>query len=562
MPPRRARRGEPPQTPEHASPEAQDQRTVVEAMLDEMVQGQDPWGYIATITDQRIDPAQRQNFYQNFITMIAIRPPSEQDALIAAGQSVFRYRVDTARRDLAAIRETTGGVTKVTPSVVDDTLIADAIFNPEGLPPVRYVLAHTDTGQIEIVDRVQLGGTVHVPPQSTVVGAVQDRRAKGCLVLLPTEARAYGAAADLARAVRHHMRQWVEFPDKVSELFAVAYVFLTWIVEVVETVPYLRLLGDFGSGKTRAATVIAALSFRPIYLAGATTPAPIFRLMERWRSTLSLDEADFNADTETGALLEKILLVGYRRGGLIARVEDSQDGRDVATFDAFGCKIITARRSFREPALDSRCLDIYMPARDQVGVAAQLDNGFWAAALQLRNQLQRWRIDTVRTLTLDTTEQVIGTVPRVREIGLPLLAVVRAISGQAGSLWERQIIERLQTMSARVKADRADSWEGIAAGAVVALLGSNGGGRVDAARVLQRVHSDHPGLRDSFTMRRVGKVLREGLGLATPRINGLLRVEVTGEQLGRLRGTYDLARRQPVPSVAQSRPVATGPGRP
>src|SRR5262249_26864487 len=160
----------------------------------------------------------------------------------------------------------------------------------------------------------------YVPSASISAGCVQTR-CKAPLVLLPTGATDYGDTKALVGRLRDYVKRWVTCPDDVSLEYALAYILMTWLIENFDAIAYYRAIGDWGSGKTRLITVVGSVCQRPIFVTGGTTPAALFRLINRWRGSLLIDEGDFNAKTPMGELLEQVKLTGYKRPFSIARCE-------------------------------------------------------------------------------------------------------------------------------------------------------------------------------------------------------------------------------------------------
>ena len=77
------------------------------------------------------------------------------------------------------------------------------------------------------------------------------------------------------------------------ENVATHYVLLTWLYDAFNELPYLRLRGDYGSGKTRALLTIGSLCYKGFFASGASTVSPIFHTLDAFRGTLIFDEADF-----------------------------------------------------------------------------------------------------------------------------------------------------------------------------------------------------------------------------------------------------------------------------
>ena len=174
-------------------------------------------------------------------------------------------------------------------------------------------------------------------------------------VLFPSEPVTYEDVATLPTAVRDFIHRYLELP-KDYEILAGLYVLMTWVFDVLPVVPYLRARGDFGTGRSRFLQVIGIICYRAIFASGATTPSPVFRILDRYPGTLVMDEADFKL-SEAWAEIVKILNQGYKPGTPVLRSEKVGQGRfEPESFAVFGPKIIASRQKFKYEALESRCL--------------------------------------------------------------------------------------------------------------------------------------------------------------------------------------------------------------
>ncbi|TFH54371.1 MAG: hypothetical protein E4G89_00080 [Methanothrix sp.] len=118
--------------------------------------------------------------------------------------------------------------------------------------------------------------------------------------------------------------------------------------------------------------------------------APIFRIMDRWKGTLIIDEGDFGKSRDSTAAMEKILVCGFERGKPIIRCNPN-DPAEVNFFDPFGPKIIATRYGFRDKALESRCFTEIMKESIRADVPVQLPYEFEEEARHLRNKLLMYR---------------------------------------------------------------------------------------------------------------------------------------------------------------------------
>ena len=194
--------------------------------------------------------------------------------------------------------------------------------------------------------------------------------------------------------------------------------------------PYLRVIGDWGSGKTRFLQVVGSICFRPIFASGAITPAPIFRILDMFRGTLVLDEADFK-ESSAWTDMVKILNNGYRPGFPVLRA-DKEDGKWYPRgYQVFGPKLIATRFRFEDEALESRCLTANMLPLTRPDIPRVLPHSFQDEINALRSKLITFRLHNLFKLKQSEFPNElleVGLQPRLQEILMPLR--VLAISDQ------------------------------------------------------------------------------------------------------------------------------------
>jgi hypothetical protein len=66
--------------------------------------------------------------------------------------------------------------------------------------------------------------------------------------------------------------------------------------------------------------VVRELCYRSAMANGAASNASIFRIIDEWRGTFALDEADFSKSAEWSDII-KILNCGYKQGNPVLRAE-------------------------------------------------------------------------------------------------------------------------------------------------------------------------------------------------------------------------------------------------
>lgn len=252
----------------------------------------------------------------------------------------------------------------------------------------------------------------------------QNSIIKSELVLFPSEAKKYRNEQELIKKIQsfiHHYLDVTPFFEKLSAY----YVLFTWVYDGFNELPYLRAIGDFGSGKTRLLQTIGSICYKPIFANGATTVSPIFRLIDGFRGTLILDEADFHY-SEAWSEIVKILNSGHSKGMPVVRSEGGDKKEfEPRAFNVFCPKIIATRGYFKDKALESRFIVEEMghrKLRDDIPIS--LPNIFWDEALELRNYLLMFRLKNFGKKTIDESLVDRSLEPRLNQIIVPLASII------------------------------------------------------------------------------------------------------------------------------------------
>ncbi|MCG3198811.1 MAG: hypothetical protein HUU16_14740 [Candidatus Omnitrophica bacterium] len=270
---------------------------------------------------------------------------------------------------------------------------------------------------------IVIGGKRYVPysPSNNLL--------KHEVVLFPSEPEGYGTEEDLIASIRAYVHRYVDL-SPLFEQIAAYYVLFSWVYDAFGELPYLRVRGDYGSGKTRFLLITGSLCYKPIFASGASTISPLFRILDAFKGTLILDEADFRMSDERAEIV-KILNNGNVKGFPVLRSEVTRDKEFKPTaFSVFGPKIVATRGDYQDPALESRFLKEDLgtrPLREDIPI--NLPPGYKEEALHLRNQLLLFRFKnrTKRRIVEGLIDRSIE--PRLNQIFIPLLSIIE--DGQA-----------------------------------------------------------------------------------------------------------------------------------
>lgn len=293
-------------------------------------------------------------------------------------------------------------------------------FRPNQPPFASFAVRHPD-GTIQQQASVDINGVTYLPhpPDIDII--------KSRVIHFPSQAADYGSQKQLLQQIQQFIHDYLDI-DPFYERLAAYYVLFSWVYDLFENLPYLRALGDYGTGKTRYLQAIGILCYRPMFVSGASSVSPIFRLIDIFRGTLIIDEADF-ANSDAEAEIIKILNVGYYRDGVVLRSE-----KDPASaveewmpkaYRVYGPKILATRRPFTDRATESRCLTKRMSsARPRADIPYILDQDFWKRATALRNQLLRYRLEHWQPVAVDPGLADDSVEPRLNQITMALKTLV------------------------------------------------------------------------------------------------------------------------------------------
>jgi len=267
------------------------------------------------------------------------------------------------------------------------------------------------------------------------------------VIALPSMVGDYETDAQLLTDVQAFIHKFVDLSPEFEEV-AAHYVLMTWGYDLFNEVPYLRVRGDYGTGKSRFLLTIGSLCLKPIFASGASTVSPIFRLIDQIGGTLVVDEADFWASDERAEII-KILNNGSAQGFPVLRSEVTpQREFNPRAFNIFGPKVVATRHPFEDSALESRCLTEVLGSRPfRSDIPVSLPESFEREAEVLRNKLLRYRFRRFANPLEPILNDEIGLEPRRAQILAPLLRV--AVTDDAKSRMRGFVIGRTDLVHRR-----------------------------------------------------------------------------------------------------------------
>jgi hypothetical protein len=347
------------------------------------------------------------------------------------------------------------------------------------------------------------------------------------LVKFPTGVAAYVSQAQLVEEMKEFIRRYCSIPEAWLELIA-HYVLMAWAYDRFTAVPYLRALGEPGTGKTRLLQVVAAIAYKSIVVCGNITGPALFRTIDLIRGTMVVDEADFKDSAEWSDVV-KVLNNGYTTGFPVVRCDVSDSFKQQA-FHVYGPKVISTLSRFADDALESRCLTLETQEGPLAAhIPLQLPLSFEQEALTLRNKLLRWRFDNCLRIQA-REEEVRCLTPRAGQIGASLCAV----AGDEDS--RNRLVAFLTTYS---NEQRADSPKAVVVQALSQLraVGFETATVGEVAEETNRI-ANGMGL-EPFTAKRVGGIIRS-LGFPSKRTRDGYLVRLEPERIETLRQRFNV----------------------
>lgn len=362
------------------------------------------------------------------------------------------------------------------------------------------------------------------------------------IVLFPSKPEEYGSEEELVNEVQAFIRQYVDV-SPLFEKIASYYVLFSWLYDGFNELPYLRLRGDPGSGKTRFLLTVGSLCYKPIFASGASTVSPIFRILDSFRGTLIIDEGDFRFSDEKAEVV-KILNNGNVKGFPILRSEVSGNREfNPRAYAVFGPKLVATRGFYEDKALESRFITEEMgqhSLRDDVPI--NLPASYKEEALAIRNKLLLFRFRN-RGKQLPTEALVDRSIePRLNQIFVPLLSIINDQSAR------EQIKAVARQYHSEMVADRGMDMEAQVLEVIRDLVSSTDNPKLSIKEItswfVDRYGEDYD---RKVTPKWIGYVIRRKLHLKTYKSNGVFIIPISeAPKLSQLYEKYGLGQKDAV----------------
>jgi hypothetical protein len=393
-------------------------------------------------------------------------------------------------------------------AVLDNGTIVEMVFGPDEKSSAFAVWqdeqCHYETGfAVSPLERL-----VPYSPQNNLI--------KHQVVLLPSAAEEYESEEQLLGDIQAFIHRYVDV-SPLFEKLASYYVLFTWIYDSFNELPYLRLRGDFGSGKTRFLLTVGSLCYKPIFASGASTISPLFRILDAFRGTLIIDEGDFRFSDERAEVV-KILNNGNAKGFPVLRSEVSANKEiNPRAYAVFGPKLVATRGFFEDRALESRFITEEMGQfRLREDIPINLPATHQEESLRIRNKLLMFRFQNLHKQKIvdDLVDRSIE--PRLNQIFVPLLSIIKDPQAQ------KDLRDLVRRYNREMIADRGMDMEAQILEIIRDLLASPYPGQVSVKEITSWFVDRHgEEYERRVTAKWIGSTIRKKLHLKTQKSHGV-----------------------------------------
>ena len=327
----------------------------------------------------------------------------------------------------------------------DRDIILDT-FVMDGKP--WYYIYHRKDGMMQYEDEsYSLHWVDYMPlePQSTYI--------KNQCLIFPSDLAPYENIEALLGEISQYVYRYCDVTPVFGRIVPY-FVLLTYLYEDFYEIPYLRVIWDYGSGKSRFLRVVWNICYNPIIANGGTSLSSLFRMIEISKWTLVLDEADFQFSDTTNEII-KLLNNGFAKGNPILRADG--DNFEPRAYDVYCPKIIGGRFEFRDKATESRCINEVMKRTQRTDIPLNLTETFDRESESLRNKLYQFRYDYQGKIAIQE-ERIAWLEWRLNQILNPILSIIKSIGKKEDY---ENIIAYFQWRQKEIREERKFSIEGM-----------------------------------------------------------------------------------------------------
>lgn len=292
----------------------------------------------------------------------------------------------------------------------DNQIMVDTIIKDY---QTAFIIFDKETREYNIRSELEWKEIKYIPIPS------QSSFLKSWSILLPTDIIDYWSKQELLTYIYEYIYKYVDIPKEYI-IISSYYVLLTYIYDNFSEIPYLRVIWDYGSGKSRLLKTIWSICYNPMITNWWTSLSAIFRMIEKFKWTLVIDEADMIwSDTNNDMI--KLYNNWYQKWQPIMRAD--WVWFEVNCYEVYCPKIIGGRMEFKDKATESRCLTNIMKKSNRQDIPISITQDFYNESQILRNKLIKFRYDYYDTVTIENIN-IEWLEPRLVQIINPILSLI------------------------------------------------------------------------------------------------------------------------------------------
>ncbi len=221
----------------------------------------------------------------------------------------------------------------------------------------------------------------------------------------------------------------------------------TWFVEQLDYAPVLAVISATKRcGKTHLLHLLKPVARRGYATSGSgVTTAVVFRINDRLRPTLCVDEAERLAGRHADRELIGMLNAGYRRGARVQRCVERDGDFDVADFDAYGFRALAAIGRLWDTIMD-RAVVIRLERRPADAVVRRFaERVVEQEGVIFARRLRRWADDHRNQVAAAALESV--RPDWLDDRACDNWSGLFAVAGVAGGEWPQRALAAAQALS-------------------------------------------------------------------------------------------------------------------
>ena len=334
-------------------------------------------------------------------------------------------------------------------SFVVDRFVGEMVYL-KNKPESCFAIYDKKLNKVETCFKFSLDGREYIPNHTNLLismGAVR----------VPRDIIDHGDTDKLMSAIKNFLDKYVYIEDPLFREIVVTYILLTWVYDRFSAIPYLRALGDYGTGKSRLLKTLN-ICYKSIYTSGNASAAPIFRLIDRYGGTLIIDEAELGRQNDRNEDIKDILRFGKDSDGFVIRCDPKTN--EPFPYKVFGPKILGSRHSYSDDALESRIISIKMTEMPDEKIPIMLDKReFYKDSEQIRAMLVDWRLRNYFKIDVNAYKKftLSGISKRLNEMYAPLFSIrkddddfISELMGKAAEQNDNLLADKAMSLEANI----------------------------------------------------------------------------------------------------------------